>query len=149
MSAAPLIECTSTEITVGQSGQRGKRPSDLDYSHTSSTAGLPAKTKSFQTWIQFYSVTHCWSVNLQPVFIKRFPAIAQHFWKSLQPFGKFLLFRVLRSFSQQWYPALVCDPVENTVLVLWGIFSMKVNMFWPSYAVNEGQVSKTLSTHVY
>lgn len=56
MSAAPLIECTSTEITVGQSGQRGKRPSDLDYSHTSSTAGLPAKTKSLQTWIQFYSL---------------------------------------------------------------------------------------------
>lgn len=45
--SAPLIECTSTEITVGQPavGAEGARPSDLDSSHTSSAAGPLAQTK--------------------------------------------------------------------------------------------------------
>lgn len=42
--SAPLTECTETEITVGQHAVRThrERPSDLDSSHTSSTAGPPA-----------------------------------------------------------------------------------------------------------
>lgn len=143
MSAAPLIECTSTEITVGQSGQRGKRPSDLDYSHTSSTAGLPAKTKSLQTWIQFYSVTHCWSVNLQPVFIKRFPAIAQHFWKSLQPFGKFLWEVFPSSDIQHWCVTQTWTVLDITnsdgFLVEMGLISGKYSFGALRYFLYEGR----------
>lgn len=42
--SAPLMECTSTEITVGQHAvmAEGERPSDLDSSHTSGAAGPPA-----------------------------------------------------------------------------------------------------------
>lgn len=48
--SAPLIECTETEITVGQRAVRtqGERPSDLDSSHTSSTAGPPAESRQLQ-----------------------------------------------------------------------------------------------------
>lgn len=44
--SAPLTECTETEITVGQHAVRTRRerPSDLDSSHTSSTAGPPAES---------------------------------------------------------------------------------------------------------
>lgn len=54
--SALLIECTLTEITVGQHAVRaeGERPSDLDSSHTSSTAGPLAKTKPLRTRVEFY-----------------------------------------------------------------------------------------------
>lgn len=44
--SAPLTECTETEITVGQHAVRTQRerPSDLDSSHTSSTADPPAES---------------------------------------------------------------------------------------------------------
>lgn len=56
--SAPLIECTSTAITVGQQdvGEGGERPTDLDSSHTSSTAGLLAKSEPLQTWLKFCSL---------------------------------------------------------------------------------------------